>query len=185
MQTERTPLATERQQCIMCDKGFGRDICSGCKNAFCGRHYEEHRHKLNGEMDNIGLTHDTLQSYLTAENMANNHPLVERINKWEERSINRIRQVAHDALAKFKRSLDRIKRETMESLIQVAGEMKISRESEDYTEMELTRWMKQLESLKQRLQSLPMIELCDDTQNDGNASIIRLIKLKVHQEPSK
>jgi hypothetical protein len=63
--------------------------------------------------------------------------------------------------------------------------LKTSHESEDYTEIELKRWMKQLQSLKQRLLNPPEIQLCGDTENVTNTSIIRFIQLKVKQAPSK
>jgi hypothetical protein len=93
--------------------------------------------------------------------------------------------VANEARIKLKESLDQIKDEILKSSSQVADELQTSHASEDYNEIELKRWMKQLQSLKQCLLSPPEIELYGDTENHMNASIIRSIQIKVNQAPRK
>jgi hypothetical protein len=173
--------AIERQPCIKCDKSFGKNMCIGCQQWFCNIHYNQHQEELAKEMDNVTQKHDELHSHLTVENMDSEHPLLLRIYKWEQQSIHRIHIVANEVRTKLKQSLDQIKKETKASLIQVAEQLKTSRISEDYTEMELKRWMDQLECIKQRLLNPLEIELCGDTQDDTNASIIRYIELKIHR----
>jgi hypothetical protein len=148
-------------------------------------HYHEHQEELAKEMGDVTQKHDELHSHLTIHNVDSENPLLLRINKWEQQSIDRIRAVANEARIKLKESLDQIKDEMKKSLSQVADELKTSHASEDYTEIELKRWMKQLESLKQRLLNPPDVQLCDDNENDTNASIIRFIELKVQQASSK
>jgi hypothetical protein len=177
--------AIERKPCIRCKKGISENICIGCQQWFCKIHYNEHQEELTKEMDDVTQKHDELLSHLIKENVNSENPLLMRINNWEQRSIDRIRAVANEARTKLKQSLDQVKKEIKTSLSQVANQLKSSRESEDYTEIELKRWMKQLQSLKKRLLNPPEIQLCGDTENVTNTSIIRFIQLKVKQAPSK
>jgi predicted nucleic acid-binding Zn-ribbon protein len=173
--------AIARQPCGKCDKGVGKLICGGCQQWYCNKHYNEHQEELVKEMDDIAKKHDELHSHLTMDNMNIEHPFLVRTNEWEERSIHRIRTAANEARTKLKQSLDQIKEETKALLSLVADELKSGRESEEYTEVELKRWMDELETLKQHLLNPPEIELHSDTQDDTDASMIRLIKLKFFQ----
>jgi hypothetical protein len=136
-------------------------------------------------MNNVSKTQNDLQSHLTAKTMASEHSFFLCINEWEQRSISRIQEVANEVRTKLKQSFGRIKEDINISLSQAANEIQLDYERKDHTEIELKRWMDQLENLKQRLQNPPGIELCDDTQVDTNASIIKLIELKIHPTVSK
>jgi predicted nucleic acid-binding Zn-ribbon protein len=177
--------ASVKQPCVKCDKGFGKNMCIGCQQWFCNKHYNEHQEELAKEMENVTQKHDELHSHLTMGNMGSEHPLLVRNNEWEQQSIDRIRAVTNEARTKLKQSLDQVKQEIKTSLSQVADQFKSSRENEDYTEIDLKCWMDQLESLKQRLLNPPEIELHGDTQAETNASTIKLIELKFYQGPSK
>jgi hypothetical protein len=177
--------AIERQPCVKCYEGFGKLMCGGCQQWFCNRHYNEHQNELAKAMDNVTQTHDELHSNLTMENVDSEHPLLVRINNWEQRSIDRIRVVANDVRTYLEQSINQIKKEIKTSLGLVTDQLKSSRESVDFTDVELKRWMDKLESLKQRLLYPSEIELCGDNQDDTNTSVIRLIELKFFQGPSK
>jgi hypothetical protein len=170
--------AIVKQPCIKCDKGFGNLMCIGCQQWFCRKHYNEHQQELAKEMDGIKQKHDELLSRLTNENVDSKNPLLVRICKWEQRSIDRIRAVADEARTGLKQALDQFKKEIKTSLSQVADPLKSSRENEDYIEIDLKCWMDQLENLKKRPPNPPEIELCGDAQTETNASNIRFIELK-------
>jgi hypothetical protein len=177
--------AIERKPCVKCDKGFGKNLCGGCQQWFCKIHYNEHQEELTKEMDDITQKHDELHSHLTIESIDSENPLLVRINKWEQQSIDRIRAVANEARTDLKQALDQFKKEIKTSLSQVVDQLIPSRESEDYTEIELKRWMYQLESLKQRLLNPTQVELYGDTHDDTDALMITLIRLNIHRIVSK
>jgi gas vesicle protein len=177
--------ASVKQSCVRCDKGFGRNMCGGCQQWFCKTQYNEHQEALAKEMDNITEKHDELHSHLTTNHMDSENPLLVRVNKWEQRSIDRIRAVANEARTDLKQSLGQIRKQIKTSLSQVADQLKSSRENEDYTEIDLKCWMDQLESLKKRLLNPSEIELCGDAQSETNASNIRFIELKAPRMLSK
>jgi hypothetical protein len=177
--------AIVRKPCVKCQKHLSKDICVGCLQSFCREHYDEHRLEIASEMHDVSQKLDEFQAYLAMENMYSEHPLILRINEWEQRSISRIQEVAENVRTKLKQSLDEVKEVTKTSLSQVADELEISRVRADYTEIELKSWMNQLEGLKQQFKDPSKFELYGDIQDDTNASIIRLIKLKTHQTVGK
>jgi hypothetical protein len=177
--------AIVRKPCVKCQKHLSKDICVGCLQSFCIEHYDEHQLEIASEMHDVSQKLDEFQAYLAMENIYSEHPLILRINEWEQRSISRIQEVAENVRTKLKQSLDEVKEIAKISLSQVADELEISRANTDYTEIELKSWMDQLESLKQQLKDLNKYELYGGIQDDTNASIIRLIKLKPHRTVSK
>jgi hypothetical protein len=177
--------ANKRRPCFKCDKGVGRNMCIGCQQYFCNMDYNEHQKQLAKEIDNVTQKHDELHLHLIMENMGSEHPLLVRINEWEQRSIDRIHIVANEARTKLKQSLDQVKQETKASLSQVADQLKSSRENEDYTEIDLKIWMNKLESLKKLPLNPTEIELCGDTHPQMNASTIKLIGVKAPRIVSK
>jgi hypothetical protein len=147
----------------------------------CNKHYNEHQEELAKEMDYVTQKNYELLSHLTMKRIDSEHPLLVRINKWEQQSIDRICAVANEARTDLKLTLDQLKPDIKTSLNQVTDQLKISCTSQDYTEIELKCCMDQLKSLKKRLLNPTEIELCGDTDDDKNASVIRLIELRCQQ----
>ena len=87
-----------------CEKGGGVFTCDECQPSFCRKHSEGHRQELTKEMEIIDQEHDILQRYIMRE--IDTHPLLSRIDLWEEESINKIQQVATQVSNRFK-SVDR------------------------------------------------------------------------------
>jgi hypothetical protein len=92
MQKEKPLSVAFRQQCIMCDQHLGKILCSGCQRCFCKTHYNQHQEERVKQIDDITQKHGEFVSQLTAKDMDNNHPLLERINRWERLSIDRFAQ---------------------------------------------------------------------------------------------
>ena len=63
-------------------------MCYGCEQAFCTKHFIEHRQDLSQQMDNIGQEYDIFKRDLSQQNM--NQILFTQIDKWEKESIEKI-----------------------------------------------------------------------------------------------
>jgi hypothetical protein len=135
-----------KQSCVKCDKGGGIAICSGCQQQFCVKHFIEHRQELATEMDQIGQQHDLLRRDLSKEIPA--HPLLASINTWEQESITKIQVAAEVARADLQQLLDRTKSELKTSVDKLTNELQSSQELDDYTEIDLEKWLKTLEQLR-------------------------------------
>ena len=171
-----------RQPCIKCQKGSGTASCGGCEQWFCTKHFVEHRQELSIQIDHIGQEHDLLQRDLIQENIT--HPLLSRIDQWEQKSIQKIKQAAEEARTKLQTFLADTKDQMKTSLGQVTNELQSSRESDDYTEIELDKWMEQLKELRLMTEEPTTIEIVDDDA-DQTQSLIRLVLVRQNQTACK
>jgi hypothetical protein len=167
----------QRKPCSKCEKGVGIFTCDGCQQSFCRKHADEHRQELATQMDVIGQEYDVIQRDINRE--TDEHPLLRRIDAWERETINKIHQVANQARTELNQLTSETKQELRTIMNILTNELQSSRESEDYTELDLKRWINQLNELRQDLeQSMNMYSI----DNDGQRSVIRLIKVKKSQE---
>jgi hypothetical protein len=170
-------VSVPKKPCSKCNKGAGVFTCDGCQQSFCRKHTDEHRQELSLQIDNIGQEHDVLQRDLNKE--LNLHSLLSRIDKWERESINKIQDVAKLVRDDLKKLIDQNKTDLKTSLNQLTNELQSSRDSEDYTELDLKRWIDQLNVLRQELEKPLTLNIsCDDDKQ----SVIRLIKLSGQME---
>ena len=174
--------ASQPNLCAKCPKGRAQTMCSGCQQWLCFKHLVEHRQELSHEMDHLTQQHDELHQDLISTN-DDQHPLFIRINKWEQRSMERIRQVADEVRENVKEHLNTNKRKLQRSLDEITDELRSSRENEDYTETELQNWLNQLRELRQQLFQPSTIEMSHD--GDDLSEKIPLIKLDHKEEKRK
>ena len=164
--------ATAKKTCAKCDKGGGTAMCYGCEKAFCTKHFIEHRQELSQQMDNIGQEHDVLHRDLTNEQ--GTHPLLDCINQWEQESITKIQVAAEVARVDLQQLLKKAKSNLKTSVTKMTEELQSSRESDDYTEVDIKKWTNQLQELRKMLNSPSTISI--DYENNTR-SVIRLIKV--------
>jgi hypothetical protein len=127
-------------------------------------------------MDNIGQENDVLHRDLTNEQST--HPLLARINKWEQESITKIQVAAEMTRADLQQLLEKAKNNLKTSVTKMTEELQSSRESDDFTEVDIKKWINQLQEIRKMLDSPPTISI-DYEHNTG--SVIRLIKVSDEQ----
>jgi hypothetical protein len=123
-------------------------------------------------MDNLGQEYDVFQRDLNKE--MEPHPLVSRIDEWERESMNKIKQVAEQARIDLRKLIDQNRKDLKTSMKQLTNELQSSRDSEDYTEHDLKRWLHRLKELRNELEKPLALNVIDD---DDKQSVIRLIKV--------
>jgi len=149
-----------KKPCTKCDKGGGVTTCDGCQQSFCIKHIIEHRQELAMQLDNVGQEHDLFLRDLTQENFV--HPLLIRIDEWEQESITKIQVAAEAARADLRQLLSQNKNELKVSVDKITNEMHSCREKDDYTESDLFKWMEQLKELRKLLETQLNIEVVED-----------------------
>jgi hypothetical protein len=164
--------ATTKKTCAKCNKGAGTAMCHGCQQSFCTKHFIEHRQELSQQMDNIGQEHDVLRKDLTHEQST--HPLLTRINQWEQESIIKIQTAAESARTDLQQLLNKAKNSLKTLVSKMTGELQSSRDSDDYTELDIKKWTDQLQKLRAMLDSPTNINV--DYENDTR-TMVRLIKV--------
>jgi len=168
--------ATTKRTCAKCDKGAGTAMCYGCEQAFCTKHFIEHRQELSQQMDNIGQEHDVLRRDLTNEQAT--HPLLARINQWEQESITKIQTAAKSARSDLQQLLNRAKNNLKTSVSEMTEKLQSSRDSDDYTELDIKKWTNQLQEFRKMLDNPTTVNI--DFENDTR-SVVRLIKVNDKQ----
>ncbi|CAF1207158.1 unnamed protein product [Rotaria sordida] len=161
----------EKKQCILCNKIGGILTCDGCQQAFCGKHVIEHRQQLNIELENIMQEHDLIQQDIRLS--IDNDLLLKEIDKWEKESMKKIQLVAEKARINLKQILENSNNKILKTCQDVASKLLSAREAENFSEIDLKRWIEQLNELKSQTKLLSMIHIVED-----NKSPIYLIEIK-------
>lgn len=172
-----------RKSCVKCFDGVGHILCGRCEQWMCTKHFNEHREAFSAEMNQIRREHEDLLRICYQENY-DTHPLLVRINSWEQQSIAKIRQAANEARTMLKKHLDQIKNQLKLSLAQVTREQQATRDAQNYTEMQVKRWMEQLKELREQLEQPKMIEIQHDQIESHISDVIRLLECKESPQPS-
>ena len=162
-----------RKACIKCEKGGAVATCDGCQQPLCSKHFIEHRQELAVQLDTIGQGYDLCRRD-TLQDTTIQHPFQECINAWEEESIARIRRTAEMARADLQLLVDQRVNRLRLIVDQSTSQMQSSRESEDYTEIDLKRWSDQLKDLHDLSERKVTFRITKDG-NIGNA--IQMIKV--------
>lgn len=162
--------AVERKVlCSKCKKASGTMTCRGCRQDFCYRHVTEHRQELNQQMDEMVVNHDQLKQSITEqEAQPNCHPLIKRVDQWEEESIRKIQQAAKDARGLLLTIVDTDRPKIVSQLADLANELHKARQEEDFAETDLQRWKNKLDQLKSNFDAADII----DFTADGNSTAL-------------
>ncbi|UJR15768.1 hypothetical protein I4U23_002702 [Adineta vaga] len=167
-------MASTKRVCAKCNKGAGTAMCYGCEQAFCTKHFLEHRQDLSQQMEYIGQEHDVLQRDLTHDQST--HSLLTRINQWEQESITKIQIAAKAARITLQQLLNRPKHNLQTSVSKITEELQSSRELDDYTELDIKRWTDQLQEFRKVLDCPVSINI--EYEKDSR-SAIRLLKINI------
>ena len=173
--------ATAKKLCIKCSKGLGQVICDGCQHYFCLKHLNEHRQELSQKLHDVTLEYDQLQQNILDKDSDRQHPLMNRINRWEMKSTEKIKQIANKVRQELRESLDRSKKNIKESLHIITDELRENQHMSTFTETDLTRWMSQLKELREKFDKPPMIEIKHDEDKESSTHI-PLIQLQIIQQ---
>ena len=152
-----------RKPCSMCPKGIGILTCDGCYQSFCAKHISDHRQALSVEIETIGQEYDLLQQDLIRDESPS-HPIFSRIDVWEQTSIRKIEQNAQQLRDNLRSQLHRNHDGLKDRCKTVTSELQASRNSGDYTEIDLRSWTDKLKELRTLLDQQATIDLIDDAK---------------------
>ena len=151
-------------------------MCYGCAEGFCTNHFIEHRKELSQHMDYIGREYNALQRGLTTEKNA--RPVLAYINQWERESTVEIQITAELARTDLQKLLDQTQMNLEESVSKMVNELQSQRDSDDYTEVDINKWMDQLRVFRRMIENPPTVNI--DYDNHRRA-VIHLIKVNNQQ----
>ena len=156
--------------CLTCQETKSAILCYECHaQQFCSFHVSHGQNDLAKRMDIIKQEHELLQRDIHQQYVK--HPLLSRINIWEQQSIKNIHNAANTARAELENIYNRYKNKTKL--------LKDEFKQYNYTEVHLNKWREQLEELRRMLQlSLNINYVCKE---HDDSSVIPLIQLNSYE----
>lgn len=175
--TRRTEMQSSNRTkipCFTCKKAIGILTCRGCGKDFCYRHVAEHRQELGKQMEALTVDHDQLQQTIAEqEGQPSSHPLMKKIDEWEQQSIDKIQQAAKNIRKDLLTVLRGQRIEVSNKLIHLKQALTHARGEDDYVETDLKEWLDKLEKLKVDLNATQTIDF-NEKPVDGNTLIQKI-----------
>jgi ribosome recycling factor len=143
--------AIGKTQCITCGKEKATSKCEGCLQNFCLTHLVEHRQQLSRQLDEIEIDRDLFRETLNQGiTELQRHPLIQKINEWEEDSIQKIRQASEETRQLLLKHSSKYINHIEEKLIKLTNQLRQGRKEDDITENDLNRWKEELKQLTEQ-----------------------------------
>jgi septation ring formation regulator EzrA len=145
-----------KARCATCSKEKAILKCEGCLQTFCFNHVTDHRQELNKQLEDVEVTCDLIRERLTEQTTdSQKHPLLQKINEWEENSIGKIRTTAEEARKLLiKHTIGHIA-EIEGKLSKVTNQIRQSRQENDFFETDVRQWKDNLTKIKEELPIKP------------------------------
>jgi hypothetical protein len=152
--------------------------CTGCKKYFCRKCFKIHSEELFVEMDKIIEERNHLQNEINIEIQDNNqqNPLIEQIDQWQKRTIEKVKQVAAQARQQASELLNAKRARLNTEFKSFSQELAHLKESENYVEHDLTRLNQMISQfkldLKQSTQPTTVVLHTEQSDNINWESLI-------------
>ncbi|CAF1473787.1 unnamed protein product [Adineta steineri] len=168
-------VQSKNTSCATCGQTAGIFICRGCSQNFCMRHTNDHRELLEKQMNQVFLSHNQLKQDMVGQTTEHNCDIfLQQIERWEQQSINKIRQVANDTrqqvLTTVRQRTDNVK----EKLALLTKQLSEAREYGNYFENDISEWTEKLQKLKRTFIEQQKIQLHEDRSSPAFISKISL-----------
>ncbi len=136
----------------MCQKEKSIFTCDGCSNKFCKEDLAQHLQNLGKELDEIENDYDEFtQKLKDKKSDAENHSLIEEIDKWEDESINKIKQTAEECRQQIINSTKTSIVEMEKQFNDFAQKLKEVRKENDFNDTDVNRFKENLSKLQEEL----------------------------------
>ncbi len=178
-----TSAESTKVLCFLCNKAKGIYKCEGCSQIFCPKHSVDHRNELNKQLEEIVMTHDLVHQMLNQQvEDPQKHPLVKKINQWEKSAIDKIRQTAEKARNELFEGNNQRTTHVKQKLEILSNELREGRQENDFSEIDLQRWIHKLEELRKEILNPATIAIQEDsTSLVNNIHITRQDTLDVFE----
>ena len=158
-----TATETNRNYCFICEKEKSTYTCDGCSKRFCKQHLKDHENELELELDQIEDERNIFRQTLSEQvEQPNKHDLIQQINKWEQRSINKIQQTAEGNRQLILKLMNKHFEKIEIDLNLLTNQIKEIRQESDFNELNLNELRNKLERLQKKLNNPSNISLKED-----------------------
>jgi hypothetical protein len=166
-------LDTGGKICNQCMVSEGIAMCYGCQQSFCTEHFNKHRLHLSQQMEDLSQKQKLFQQDLNRDKFE--HTLLSSIDSWERKSMRKIQDIAEKARNELHQLMEKIKNEIQISLNHINEQVQSSKKADNYTELDFSRWTKQLEELRNLLEKPSTISIIEDEQPSSSIRTIKVI----------
>jgi uncharacterized protein (UPF0335 family) len=147
-------------QCFICGKEKIAYECKGCSKVFCFNHLAEHRQILSQQFDEIENDRDQfLQTIIQQKENPNENLLIQRIDKWENYSIEKIKQTAKECRQILIEHINQIENKLKELTEQIRN----IRQENEFNEIDLNQLKIKLLKLTEQLNTPANISIGEDS----------------------
>ena len=144
-----TPRRAVKTPCLTCGKMVGIFSCRGCSGNFCLRHTSVHRDLLQKSMNEILHHYDQFRRNLQGQSLEEcREILMEQINRWEEQSIEKIRQLARETRQQLMTTIRDQNEHLKDKLGELKGQIDLARQDGGFYENDLKEWSQRLQQLQ-------------------------------------
>jgi len=144
--------ATFTSHCLNCEEQEDIYVCKGCLKTFCYQHLQHHREEINQNFnqfqDNSNLFRENI---IDQKNQINNRPSIQKINKWEKESIQKIKQTADKCRERIIKYTNEYITDIQKNLNDISEQSKQIRKENKLNESLLIQLITKLEDLKKEL----------------------------------
>ena len=139
-------------ECSSCNKPTSTFLCRGCSRDFCVKCLTKHLQVLGQELDKIQNDHDQFRQRLNEQKAdPKKHALIQKIDRWEKDSINKIRQTAEECRTTLIDHTNKDLGELENKLNNIAQEIQRIRREDEFNEIHLNQFKEKLVKLKEQL----------------------------------
>lgn len=138
--------------CVYCNKEKLTYPCQGCSKNYCLDHLNEHRTDLNKLLGDIENQHDQFRQELNDQKSnPSKHPLMQKINRWENDSVAKIKQTAEQCRVKLNACMNRFFLDMEKNWTHSTEQIKEMRQGNDFNEIDLNYLTQRLQKLQEEL----------------------------------
>ncbi|CAF0937182.1 unnamed protein product [Adineta steineri] len=153
-------MANNKTLCFKCNKEKITYSCEGCSKHFCLMDLTEHRQTLNNELQLITNEYNEFKQRINEQRQnPHNHSLMNQINQWEIKSIEKIQQKAQEYREILNKSSQTCTNDIEKKFNNLREEIKQYQQENEFNEINLNYLRTQL------------IEIGKELKNPSNVSI--------------
>ncbi|CAF3956265.1 unnamed protein product, partial [Rotaria sordida] len=152
---------TSKVRCSGCDKEKRRVVkCDGCSRLFCDHCLPRHHQELSEELDEIETSRNLFRQALNEQIQdSKNHLLIKQIDQWEEDSIRKIKQTAHECRHLVHQHTAEHIAQIEVNLTKLTDKLKETRQENDFNEIDLNELKNALTKLTKELDEPPNVSI--------------------------
>jgi hypothetical protein len=156
-------MTNTKTLCLICNDETKKItyFCKGCSNEYCYEHLGEHRHQLNNQLEFLINNYNQFQQELNEQKP--NSSLIEKINEWENESIEKIQQRAKECRTMVIKYTKIETNQIQKKFCQLIQQLKQIEKENQFNEIDLNQIQNQLKQMTEEFLDPSKISIQQDS----------------------